>query len=317
MKLWLCVLTLIGPAIALHAQPPAKPPAAQRPQAQVGPVQGEKFTTQYIRLGQGEGLLYEPVSPGAKARIALVFTHPGDDNFTALIGRELVSRGYLVMNVNYRGSEALGNDFGLPTVSLAIGYLRTLPGVQKVVISGHSGGAHTMALYENIAEHGVAACNGPEKIYPCRVPGLDHLQKPDGLILLDPPLGNFHQMSAIDPAVTADVNVRNPALDMFSAANGFDAAAGRATYSPDFAKRFYAAQSARNMLHSQLWQQHSGSHQPQRLALRNRRKHASERRDHADIGIAIQQRFHWPRNALALDQPYSRQHLFFAARCTT
>ena len=54
-------------------------------------------------------------------------------------------------------------------------------------------------------------------------------------------------MSAIDPAVTADVNVRNPALDMFSAANGFDAAAGRATYSPDFAKRFYAAQSARNM----------------------------------------------------------------------
>ena len=99
------------------------------------------------------------------------------ETFTALIGRELVSRGYLVMNVYYRGSEALGNDFGLPTVSLAIGYLRTLPGVQKVVISGHSGGAHTMALYENIAEHGVAACNGPEKIYPCRVPGLDHLQK--------------------------------------------------------------------------------------------------------------------------------------------
>src|ERR1700679_3661720 len=54
-------------------------------------------------------------------------------------------------------------------------------------------------------------------------------------------------MSSIDPAVSTDVNARNPALDMFSAANGFDPAAGRATYSADFAKRFYAAQSARNI----------------------------------------------------------------------
>lgn len=244
----ICALVLFGFAVSIYAQGTANAPAGQRPTGPVAPMQSEKFTTQYIRLGQqGEGLLYRPANPSAKARIGVVFSHPTDDNFSAPIGRELAGRGYFVLNVNYRGAAAVGNDFRLPTISLAIGYLRSLPGVQKVVAAGHSGGAHEMSLYENVAEHGAAACNGPEKIYPCQAPGLDGLQKPDGLILLDPPAGNFHQMSSLDPAVTTDVNIRNPALDMFSAANGFDAAAGRATYSAEFAKRFYAAQSARNM----------------------------------------------------------------------
>jgi hypothetical protein len=54
-------------------------------------------------------------------------------------------------------------------------------------------------------------------------------------------------MSALDPAVSTDASVRDPALDMFSTANGFDATNLHATYSADFAKRFYAAQSARNL----------------------------------------------------------------------
>jgi hypothetical protein len=103
-----------------------------------------------------------------------------------------------------------------------------------------------MALYENVAEHGPSACNGPEKVYPCKAKGLEALQKPDGLILLDPPLGNFHGMSSIDPAVDKDVSSRNPSLDMWSAANGYDAAAKRGRYSSEFARRFYAAQHARN-----------------------------------------------------------------------
>jgi hypothetical protein len=237
-------LSLLIFTAPLHAQENEGGPQRAPP---VGPIQGEKFHTQLIRLGQqGEGLLYEPNTLGPKSRIAVVFTHPGGNNFAAPIGRELADRGYRVMNVNYRGGEALGNDFQLTTVSLAVGYLRALPNVQRVIVSGHSGGAHEMTLYENVAEHGVAACNGPEKVYPCQAKGLDALQKPDGLILLDPPLGAFHEMSSIDPAVDKDVTVRNPALDMFAAANGFDPLAKRGHYSADFAKRFYAAQNARN-----------------------------------------------------------------------
>jgi hypothetical protein len=67
------------------------------------------------------------------------------------------------------------------------------------------------------------------------------------VILLDPPLGAFHAMSSIDPAVHGkNPKSRIAALDMFAPANGFDPATGSANYSATFARRFYAAQAARN-----------------------------------------------------------------------
>jgi hypothetical protein len=246
-KKWIGAL-MLGASLmvcaAVSGAQEAPGPQARRPQ--IGPVQGAGYKTTYIQLGQqGAGMLYEPTTPSPKSRIALVFSHPGGNNFNAPIGRELAARGYRVMNVDYRNAEAPGIDYQLPTISAAIGYLRSLPGVQKVLISGHSGGGHEMALYENVAENGSAACKGPEKLYPCQAPGLDGLQKPDGVVLLDSPLGAFHEASSIDPAVDKDVNVRNAALDMFSAANGFVGEGKSATYSPAFAKKYYAAQAAR------------------------------------------------------------------------
>ena len=132
---------------------------------------------------------------------------------------QLARRGYRMLMVNYRGGIPSDEAY-LPTISRGIAYLRTLPGVTRVVVVGHSGGGHLMAFYENVAEHGPAACKGPEKIYPCQGTELDGLQKPDGMVLLDPTLGAFHQMSSVDPAV--DGNRRNAALDMFTAANGYD-----------------------------------------------------------------------------------------------
>jgi hypothetical protein len=248
MKLRMAALAALalGAATMVHAQEEGGEGGGGR-RPPIGPVQGQGFRTQYIRLGQqGEGLLYEPTAPGAKARIAVVFTHPGGNNFMAPIGRELAARGYRVMNINYRGGEALGVDDQLPTISQAVAYLRALPGVQKVVVAGHSGGAHEMALYENVAENGAKVCSGPELVIPCHVKGIEALQKPDGLILLDPPLGAFHEASSLDPAVDKDTHARNPALDMFSAANGYDGATRSAHYSAAFAKTFYAAQAARN-----------------------------------------------------------------------
>jgi len=133
--------------------------------------------------------------------------------------------------------------FGQP-LSKAIEYLRARPGIEKVLIMGHSGGGHLIAWYGNVAEHGPAACDGPEKLYPCDGKGLTGLSKPDGVILLDSTLGAFHEASAVDPAVDGDQRIAS--LDMFAAANGYDAAAKDAKYSAEFAKRFYAAQSARN-----------------------------------------------------------------------
>jgi len=231
-------------AVSVQAQEPTAPGARR---AAVTPVRGEKFQTQYIRIGnQAEGLLYEPTTAPPKG-IALVFTHPNRNTFNEPLGREMSSRGYRVLMINYRGDsdspEAFPEGY-LPSVSQGVAFLRTLPGVQRVVLVGHSGGGHLASLYDNIAEHGPSACQGPEKIYPCRAEGLAGLAKPDGVILIDSTLGAFHQMSAVDPAV--DGNRRIGSLDMFIAANGYDPAAKGATYSAAFAKRFYAAQAARN-----------------------------------------------------------------------
>jgi len=240
-----CALTT---AQAQQASPTAAPRAARS--EPVGPVSNDKFRTVYVRLGTNddEALLYEPATPGPNAHIALVSVHPNGNVFNMLVGPEMARRGYRVLMVNHHGQDDDAELFA-PAISQGINYVRTLPGVKRVVIAGHSGGGHLVTFYQNVAEHGPAACQGAGKIYPCSGEKLAGLARPDGIVLLDSTLGAFHQMSSVDPAVNGPAgegNGRNPALDMFAAANGYDIAAKRATYSAEFAKRFYAAQSARN-----------------------------------------------------------------------
>ena len=237
----LAALSLLAAAPIVRAQ---QGPGGARPAS--GPMDTAAYKATYIRLGgnDSEGLLYEPREASAKSRIAMVFAHPQGNNFNEPLGREMSRRGYRVLMVNYRGGSE-GAEAQLPSISRGIAYLRTLPGVQKVILVGHSGGGATVPLYVNVAQHGPTACSDAAKIYPCRTEGLTGLQVPDGMVLLDPVLGGFHQMSSVDPAESP--RGRIAALDMFSPANGFDPATKRATYKPDFAARFYKAQSARNM----------------------------------------------------------------------
>jgi acetyl esterase/lipase len=236
---------------AVHAQDEEAAPgrgAGQARRAPVGPVQTDKYRTTYVRLGnQVEGLLYEPT--GTPKPTALIFIHPDRNTFNAPVGPQMAARGYRVLMINYRGdsdAREADQDAYLPAISTGVTYLHGLPGVQKVVLSGHSGGGHLVTLYGNVSEHGSAACKDAAKLYPCTTPGLDNLAKLDGLIILDSTLGAFHAMSSVDPAVEISNNKRDPALDMFTAANGYDDAGKKGTYSAAFAKRFYAAQAARN-----------------------------------------------------------------------
>jgi pimeloyl-ACP methyl ester carboxylesterase len=196
-------------------------------------------------------LLYEPSTLGPKARVAVLFTHQDGNNFNAPMGRELASRGYRVLAVNHHPvnrrspAEAWDTEKFLPGISRGIEYLRTLTGVQRVIVLGHSGGGEEIAFYADVALNGPSVCQGPEKIYPCKGDGLAGLAKPDGVILLDSTPGAFNRMQSFDPAVNDESPTRTPALDMLSAANGFNAVAKSANYSPEFAKQYYAAQAAR------------------------------------------------------------------------
>jgi hypothetical protein len=235
-------LMLCGNAASAWAFQASPAPSARH--AETGPVRGEGFRTRYIRLAaqETEGLLYEPAKPGANARIVLVYAHPNANTFNEPLGREMAARGYRVLMVNHRGDTA--PEAYLPSISRGLAFARALPGVTRVILVGHSGGGHLVTLYQNVAEHGPSACGGPEKLYPCRPEGLEGLSKPDGLALLDPTLGAFHQMSAVDPAVDGDRRV--PELDMFAPANGYDPVQKRARYTAAFAQRFYRAQADRN-----------------------------------------------------------------------
>ena len=197
------VLSVIATASQAQTGAAVRRPPTQRQQP-MGELDGAQFHTRFVRLGaQGEGLLYDPVvSTQGKGHIALIFTHPSANVLTDSPATQFSRRGYRMLMVNYRGGFP-NDEAHLPTLSRGIAYLRSLPGVSKVVIVGHSGGGHLIPLYQNVAEHGSAACKGAEKIYPCQGTELDGLEKADGMVLLDPTLGAFHQMSSVDPAVEA------------------------------------------------------------------------------------------------------------------
>jgi hypothetical protein len=134
---------------------------------------------------------------------------------------------------------------GVEETSRGVAYLRTLPGVERVVVMGWGAGARMVTFYENVAEHGPAACQGPRTLYPCRTADASGMAKADGLVLFDPGLGAFTTASDIDPTFEG-THRGSPSLDMYAPANGYDPKTGRATYSAAFTKRYFAAQSARN-----------------------------------------------------------------------
>jgi pimeloyl-ACP methyl ester carboxylesterase len=143
----------------------------------------------------------------------------------------------------------VGYESIVPAVAQAVKYARSLPGVDTVLLFGHSIGGPLIAFYQNVAENGASVCQGPEKIYPCRADLLKDLPKVDGLIFTDVHLGeSFRLLTYVDPAVMDEAHPlkRNPKLDLFEAANGYNKSTRGATYSKSFLKEFFAAQAARN-----------------------------------------------------------------------
>jgi pimeloyl-ACP methyl ester carboxylesterase len=193
-----------------------------------------------------DGVLYEPVAPSPKSRIAVMFygglKHPS--------GPELATRGYRVLLVQHSGFDnPIGYEGIAPSIAAGIKYLRGLPGIEKVVLLGHSGTGALVDFYQNLAENGPRVCQGSDKIYPCDAKGLSGLPKADGVVTLDSHIGGgFANLTYMDPAITDDKQPRQreSKLDMFDAKNGYDPKTGGGTYSESFTKAFFAAQAAGN-----------------------------------------------------------------------
>ncbi len=235
----LCLAAMQSSAMEGEGPPPPAPldPSIQRT---------------FVQLGQGAaGLLYEPRNPGAKAAIAVLAEHSALDYFTHSSCTELSKRGYRVFCVNNSNDKSRNfNDGAFDRVMLetrrAMEYLRKVPGVTKIVLWGHSGGASVMTAYQDTAQNGVKACQEAAKIWKCP-DTLAGLPAADGVILGDPNWGIANDvLTAIDPSIGFEAGNKtiDPDLDMFNPKNGFKAAGSK--FSPEFVRKFTAAQAKRN-----------------------------------------------------------------------
>lgn len=206
-----------------------------------------------VTFGTGVvGGLFHPIASEdpAKAKIGVLVMHAEQDYTTFYPCTELPVRGYTTLCLNNAQSKTGEmNDLDFETmmsnVATGVTYLRNKPGIDKVIIWGHSGGGAMMAAYQDVAENGASACNGTEKIYPCSN-AMDGLPPADGVLLIDANYGlSTMTLLSINPAITnestgADIN---PSLNIYNKANGWTENGGN--YTNSFMKEFWTGVAAR------------------------------------------------------------------------
>src|ERR1700720_4575469 len=98
---------------------------------------------EYIPLGSALGALYTPNS-GVYSHVGIILSHPTANNLGC--GTDWASRGFLALCVNtrYYNSPGKENAISWETIILdlkaAIIFLKSQPGITKVVLVGPSGG---------------------------------------------------------------------------------------------------------------------------------------------------------------------------------
>lgn len=209
------------------------------------------YTTLFVPLGgsQVNGALYRQDDPGPRASVGVIMMHPNNNFQDALACHELADRGFTALCVSSRYNNTnretmVWEDLALD-VAPAVRYLRHLDGVDKVVLLGHSGGGQLMPFYQNVARNGAQVCQDPVRIVKCGNE-LDDLPPADALILLDAHHGYAaNTLTSLDASVAEESrpdSVR-PALDMYSARNGYEPNDPR--YTKVFHDRYLSAQAER------------------------------------------------------------------------
>ena len=194
-------------------------------------------------MGHSHAMYYAPITPTEHSNVAVVMMHC-DQNYMAFnMAPELARRGYQVMAVDsWVGGEI---DRKMEHLGKMVKLMRGKPGVEKVVLMGHSGGATLITAYQAVAENGPEVFQGENMIYQCAV--RQKLEPADAIMLIDANYGNaIMSMLSLDPAVIKEGNGMklDPKYDIFNPANGYSK--DGANYSPEFIKMYQQAQVARN-----------------------------------------------------------------------
>jgi hypothetical protein len=191
---------------------------------------------------------------GSNAQTAVFMIHETDDFISNTACSQLNSLGFTALCAKSQytsDGEVMWDQLALD-VAQGVSFLRKVPGVTHVVLVGWSGGGAISAYYQNVAENGVAACQGTTSLDPCTDVSLAGLPPADGVVLLDSIPGlAFADLTAWDPSVQPDglSSSHNPALYLFNPANGWNSnQLQSSTYSSDFINRYTQAQADREAL---------------------------------------------------------------------
>ena len=199
---------------------------------------GSSVKSTYYTIGRNlPGVLYEPEGNSWKSGLCILIMHSDISYLDFEFGPRIAAWGYRVLCANVSSGDA-PLDQKILEVGQCVRFARGLPGVDTLVLLGHSGGASLMSAYQAIAENGPEIFQGPEKIVPCsdRLAGLPAA---DAVMFLDSNWGNgAMRLFSLDPAVTEDDNgvILDPELSLFEERNGFTP--GGTSYSDAFIRKF-------------------------------------------------------------------------------
>jgi pimeloyl-ACP methyl ester carboxylesterase len=206
----------------------------------------------FIQFSPGtvKGALYSPDSGPAPA-IAVLLIHPISSFLSHSACGELSRRGFMVLGMNSRFDNNVTSvwyeDIPLD-IKQGMDFLRKQPGIAKVVLFGHSGGAPLTSFYQALAEKGPSYCQESHKIIPCTNPNLAGLPRADGIVLCDAHPGNpvIGVLRGNNPAMTDECcpDRIDSSLDPFNKDNGYNPD-GPSHYSDAFQKRYFKAQADR------------------------------------------------------------------------
>jgi pimeloyl-ACP methyl ester carboxylesterase len=201
----------------------------------------------YIPLGSATGVLYRPDS-GVYSHVGIIQSHPTSNNFGC--GTAWASRGFiaLCLNTRYFNNEpAIDWETIILDIRAGVNFIKTQPGITKVVLVGPSGGGPLVTFYQNVAENGPSVCQGTNKLVQCDTKTLTGLPRVDGIILNDAIPGyGVNAVTEINPAVFNErrPDLVKPALDPFDPKNGYNPN-GSSTYSAKFKAQYFAEQAER------------------------------------------------------------------------
>ena len=210
-------------------------------------VSSAQTNPRFVPLGRASGALYTP-DTGPAPHIAFLVSHRTANNLNNIACREFAKRGFMALcfNTRFVNNEAAvrWEEIALD-VKASADFVRSQPGITKVILFGHSGGSPMMTLYQAVAENGIGFCQGPNKLTQCGNE-LAGFKPADGLVLSDAHPGNgVNVMRDIDPSrviVDGKVVVVDASVDPFDPKNGFNPK-GDSKYSSEFRERYYLAQA--------------------------------------------------------------------------